>query len=116
MASGDTDALYYERFDLGPAFQLAVLFKGPTIVSFDISHFSSVFTYAHGNPMNFGETEGWYGTSSFSDEFLMPAFILKLIRKKIDKLSPEIKSFVNRGLDEYYRKHIQEYEGASPSP
>ena len=57
---------------------------------------------------------GWYGTSSFSDEFLLPAFILKLIRKKIGKLPPEIKAFINQGLDKYYRIHVEEYERTSP--
>ena len=112
MTTGEAEALNYEYFGLGPAFQLAVLFKGQNMTSFDIYHFSSVFTYNHGNPMNFGETDGWYGTSSFSDEFLMPAFILELIRKRIGELPSEIKAFVSQGLDEYYRKHIEEYERA----
>ncbi len=114
MTIGEADTLRYEHFDLGPGFQLAVLFKGRKITSFDISHFSSLFIYNHGNPMNVGETDGRYGTSEFSEEFLMPPFILKLIRKKIDELSPEIKAFINQGLDRYYRKHIKEYERASP--
>ena len=110
MATGDAEVSYYEHFDLGPGFQLAVLHNGQKITSFDISHFSSLFTYNHGNPMNVGETDGWYGTSEFSEEFLMPPFILKLIRKKIGELPPEIRTFVNQGLDKYRRMHIEEYE------
>ena len=114
MTTGDAEALHYEHFNLGPGFQLAVLFKDQTITSFDIYHFSSVFLYNHGNPVNVGETDGWYGTSEFSEEFLMPPYILNLIRKKIDELQSEIKSFINQGLDKYYRMHSEEYEKISP--
>ena len=106
---GEADSTYYQYFDLGPAFELAVLYDGPTMTSFDIYHFSSVFTYNHGNPINVGQTDKRYTVTRLSEDFLMPAFIMQLIRKKIANLPPEIRSFVVRGLDEYQEQHLREY-------
>jgi hypothetical protein len=110
VADGESGGLYYQYFQLTPAIQLAVLFSGEDISSFDIYHFSSVFTYNHGNPINVGEDDRWYGTARLSDDFLMPPFILRLIRKKTADVPPRIRTFVSRGLDEYYSKHLQEYQ------
>ena len=100
---------YYNRTQLEPHLMVSVLYTDSRVISFDIHYFSSVITYSHGLVENFGERDGWYGTSRFTSEDLVSSFMMGYIRQRLSRLPPIESEFIGRALDEYERAHADKY-------
>jgi len=90
---------HYTVTDLEPHLSVQVLYSGDQIVSFDVYYFSQVITFANGTVKNLIVKDGHHGPDRFTSEPRISPSMLDYIRKRLPRLEPAERGFIERALD-----------------